>query len=304
MGLVVLTVFMAAGSPPASARSTALALSPQAQGTAPSKPQNLDAMDQLSAYLDWIRQETRDYRDTLAQDRQDFVDMAHFTAWCVMGVVSLVGVVVTITALLNSAEIRRMMERRAQALESETALRLREFEGDTRQHFDDALAREIGAIRTDLAALRSTVHRERGFHGSRVLMLASGPDWSPDLVRVERELDRLGLRATREPLDEADLSGSVRGASLVVYHLQDSSVERLDAGLGLVIEALRDLEAVIPLVIYFTGPGRVEGKNDKAIKSYLWATFANSAPTLMNQIFTSLLTLGSVRETAGGQVGG
>jgi len=298
--LIILAALLALASPSVFAQPTALAALPLAQEAPPSEPQSVDPMDRLSAYLDWIRQETRDYRDALETDRQDFVDMAHFVAWCVMGLVTLAGVVVMYTAFRNSNEIRRMMDRSAQAIETEATLRLRKFESDTRQHYDDVLAREIGAVRTDLATLRSTVQRERGFHDSRVLMLATGAEWSSDLVRVERELDRLGLRVTREPLDEADVSRSVRGASLVVYHLQDSSVGRLDAGLGLVIGALQDLEAVVPLVIYFTGAGRVEGKNDKAIKDYLWATFANSAPALVNQIFTSLLTLSSVRETAGG----
>jgi len=296
--LIILAALLALASPSVFAQPSTLAALPLAQEAPPSEPQSADPMDRLSAYLDWIRQETRDYRDALETDRQDFVDMAHFVAWCVMGLVTLAGVVVMYTAFRNSNEIRRMMDRSAQAVETEATLRLRKFESDTRQHYDDVLAREIGAVRTDLATLRSTVQRERGFHDSRVLMLAAGAEWSPDLVRVERELDRLGLRVTRAPLDEA--ARSVRGASLVVYHLQDSSVERLDAGLGLVIGALQDLETVVPLVIYFSSAGRVEGKNDKAIKDYLWATFANSAPALVNQIFTSLLTLSSVRETAGG----
>jgi hypothetical protein len=115
-GLIVLGALLALTSSPVFARPADLPALPQAQEAPPSELRSLEPMDQLSAYLDWIRQETRSYREALETDRQDFVDMAQFVAWLVVSLVTLAGVAVMYTTFRNSNEIRKMMELRAQAL--------------------------------------------------------------------------------------------------------------------------------------------------------------------------------------------
>ena len=294
--LIILAAFLALASPSVFAQPTALAALPLAQEAPPSEPQSVDPMDRLSAYLDWIRQETRDYRDALETDRQDFVDMAQFA-------VGLFAALVVVTVFGASVIIGQHIKDIRDTTQAKADAQLARIEEQVERRIHGHCRAAEGRVEAAAAAvqggMQSLVRREMGYLRGSTVVFAADEESKRKLDEAEVvELRRLGLHVTSEIAEPVKVGVCLRYANLVLYQFPASTSDEVDPGLKAIVSALVDRgpETRIPFVVYF--PGRVGGKNGAEVTRYPWATYANSLPMLVIHIFTLLLAFGANRNAS------
>jgi hypothetical protein len=284
LGLFLVAAVLCVASHPVAAYASS-ASSLQAQEAPSPDPQTQDPTKQVSQYLEWLREEMRAYRESLAGEREYFVRLVEFAVAIATCLLVLAGVWFALVVGRTKREIRETMEER-----------LQQFEAKAHRQVEEAAT---AVVRHDADAVRVMIERELGFRGSKVLILSSEAPWPPELAHAGKELEGLGLAVTMATIDQVTIASLIPTASLVVYRLRHVSATAPDPGLRAIVTLLCGLEPqrVIPLVVYY--PGRVDGVNESTIQEYVWTTYANSASRLISETFTSLLAFGGKRQQAG-----
>jgi len=220
----------------------------------------------LRDYLDYLQEETSAYRAGLEADRQALYGVLKWLTGLVTFLFALVG---SLFVFFYGRELRTLRQHMREQADLTVYV---------------AVSEMVQPLKARVQALSATIERELSYRDSKVLLVCHNDERKAELEAHEaHQLRARGLQVdviTGGQLDDVRVLGS---RSFVVLDYRPDETGR-DSLLRTLVEALRTLDCVVPLVVYF--PRRVEGEDLELLRGYYWYTFANSSPTLVGHVFT------------------
>lgn len=230
-------------------------------------------------HYQFLKEEIQQYRKFIEQERnqirlfyENITKIIGFIVTILIGVASFFG-------FKSIDDIKKMAQERIEK-------KLEQIEESAAQQINHLVQESIGHVKKNIEALQQIIQRETQYRNSRILAIGSKENLE-SMKQVEIPLlESKGIQLSLQPYPVDDLAGLLRRGEFNIvlyrYNLQDG--DQQDPALCQILEALCT-SICLPLMVY--APSIRVSKDDvQALNDYPLHTFANSAATLVGNLYS------------------